>query len=129
MAYSLKEQIDDWRAKAEENAHRRLEKENISEAQELQRLRAERLQYEAKAQRELMRQREIGEIAKSRQIVDAAKREKRAATFRKIGSAVGFVKSVFNPGKIARSPAPKDNPSRFSLFNPPNVYTGRRIRR
>lgn len=126
MAFSLKEEAADWRAKALAVAHRRIEDQNIREANELQRLRALRLQTEAQAQRELWRQQEIQKIAESRNIIDREKREKRAATVKKIGSAVGFVRKALAANRPTGSP--RDDRTRLSLFNPPNIWTGKRVK-
>ena len=125
MAISIKEQITEWRAKAEENAHKRQEQNALNEAKELQRLRAERLRDEAEAQRLEWREKEIAGIQKAKSEIAEANKLKAQRSKEKWAKAVAFVGRAVGR-KSANAPRYVESKPRLNIFNPPNVFSGQR---
>jgi ABC-type phosphate transport system auxiliary subunit len=127
MTFSLKEQVQEWRSKAEENTLKRQDQQVLNEAKELQRLRTERLRLEGEGQRKIWKEQEISKTETAKREIAEMNRLKSQRSKEKWAKAVAFVGRVVRP-----RPKPIGEPvssrPKLSLFNPPNVFSGQKVR-
>ena len=129
MAFNLKEQVIEWRAKAEESAHKRQEQSALKDASELQRLRAERIRLEGEGQRQIWKEKEISQIEKAKNEIAEAKRLRSERNKQKLAKTFAFVRKAIAPRQRPMGSAPQPPPMpKISIFNPPNVFSGSNVR-